>query len=183
LAPQASQFDKYSTTARLFNYINDLAPEKQFILYKQLVKDNVSAELLKLIIDMSEDEKSQLLEQLEIIPYDEEPLRTVNLDDHESFMRENPRKICLITVKCEVEDRSFNSYIIDISAVGAFIESNDRFSVGQKIMMEFSLPKYNEIFQITGRIARSGPMGIGVTFRALLPTQEEAICKFVESKK
>jgi len=182
LAPQASQFDKYSTTARLFNYINDLAPEKQFILYKQLVKDNVSAELFKLIIDMSEDEKIQLLEQLGVIPYDEEPLRTVNLDNHESFMRENPRKICLIAVKCKVEDRSFKSYIIDISAVGAFIESNDLFPVGQKIAMALKLPNYHEVFQLKGRIARSASKGIGVKFYDLTPTQEDIIRKFIDNR-
>lgn len=179
----ASQIDKYSTTVTLFNFINDLAPEKQFILYKQLVKDNVGTELIKLIIDMSEDEKVQLLEQLGVTPYDEEPLRTVNLDDHESFMRENPRKICLIAVKCKVEDHLFKSYIIDISVLGAFIESNERFSVGRKIIMAFSLPKFDEVFQIIGQITRSGPKGIGVKFSALSPTQEEAIRKFIDSKK
>jgi Tfp pilus assembly protein PilZ len=177
-----SQEDKYAVTRRLFNYINDLSLEKQFILYKQLVKDNVTTELLKLIIDMSEDEKVQLLEKLGETPYDDEPIRTVNLDDNESFMRGNSRKICLIAVKCKVEDRSFKSYIIDISSVGVFIESNDRFPIGQKIRMALKLPNYHEAFQLKGRIARSGSRGIGVKFYDLTPTQEDLIQKFIENR-
>ena len=177
----ASQFDKFSTTTKLFNFIHNLDLDEQFALYKQLVKDDVTAELFKLIIDMSEDEKIQLLNQLGEIPYDEEPLRTVNLDNHESYMRENPRKLSLIAVKCEVDDRSFDSYIIDISAEGAFIESNGRFSAGGKINLAFSLPDYNEVFQINGRIARSGAKGIAVKFIALTPNQKEVIRKFVEN--
>jgi Tfp pilus assembly protein PilZ len=177
-----SQEDKYAVTRRLFNYINDLSLEKQFILYKQLVKDNVTTELLKLIIDMSEDEKVQLLVRLGKTPYEDEPIRTVNLDDDESFMRGNPRKICLIAVKCKVEDRSFKSYVIDISALGAFIESNDMFPIGQEITMALKLPNYHESFQLTGRIARSGSRGIGVKFYDLTPTQEDLINKFIENR-
>jgi Tfp pilus assembly protein PilZ len=177
-----SQNDKYAVTTRLLNFINDLSLEKQFILYKQLVKDRVISELFKLIIDMSEDEKVQLLEQLGEFPYEEEPIRTVNLDDNESFMRENPRKICLVAVKCKIEDRSFKSYIIDISAVGAFIESNDLFPIGQKISMVLKLPNYHEIFQLKGRIARSGSKGIGVKFYDLTPAQEDIIRKFIDNK-
>ena len=47
-----SQIGKYKITARLFNFINDLPRDKQYILYKQLIKGNVTTELFKLIIDM-----------------------------------------------------------------------------------------------------------------------------------
>jgi Tfp pilus assembly protein PilZ len=177
------QNGRYTVTTRLFDIIDDLSQEKQFILYKQLVKDNVSAELFKLIIDMSEDQKIQLLEQFGDVVYEDDVLQTVNLDDDESFMRGNPRKICLIPVKCKVEDRSFKSYIIDISKVGAFIESNDQFAVGQKIIISFKLPNYDNAYQLDGRIARSGPRGIGVKFYNLSSTQEDIIIKFIEGKK
>jgi Tfp pilus assembly protein PilZ len=173
------QDDKYAVTTRLFSYINDLSLEKQFILYKQLVKDNVITELLKLIIDMSEEEKAVLLEQLGEVPYEDEPIRTVNLDDDESFMRGNPRKICLLAARCTVEDRSFKSYIIDISSVGAFIESNDRFPIGQKITIAVKLPNYPETMQLKGRIARSGSKGIGVKFYDLTPVQQDNIQKYI----
>ena len=174
---------KFTVTSRLFTIISDLSHAKQYLLYQQLVKDNIDTELFKLIIDMSEDEKTRLLMQLEAISDEYEPQQTLDLDADESFMRENPRKICLIPVKCNVEGRSFKSHIIDISKLGAFIESNDLFPVGQKILIAFDLPNYDETFQLDGRIARSGPRGIGVKFYDLSPDQEGVIRKFIDSKK
>ena len=178
-----SQIGEYKVTARLFNFINNLPREKQYILYKQLIKGNVKTQLFKLIIDMSEEEKMQLLEKLGEVPYKEETIKTINLDEAESFMRENPRKICSVPVKCRVEDRTFKSYIIDIGAVGAFIESNDNFPMGQKILMALKLPVYPKAFQLKGRIARSGSKGIGVKFYNLTNTHEEIIRRFIETKQ
>ena len=176
------QNGRYIVTGRLFNIIDGLSPEKQFILYKQLVKDSIIPELFKLIIDLSEDEQYQLLVKLGGIVYAAEPLHTINLDDNESFMRENPRKICLIPVTCKIEERSFKSYIIDISKVGVFIESNDVFPVGQRILMAFKLPDYNPVFKLEGRIVRSGPKGIGIKFQEITPDQEDVILTFIETK-
>jgi Tfp pilus assembly protein PilZ len=170
-------------TGRLFNIIDGLSHEKQFILYKQLVKDEILTELFKLIIDLSEDQQYQLMAKLGGTLYADEPMKTINLDDHESFMRENPRKICLIPTTCKIEGRSFKSYIIDISKVGVFIESNEVFPVRQKIVMAFRLPNDHNVFQLTGRIARSGPKGIGVKFQEITPTQENVILKFIESQQ
>ena len=177
------QNGRYNVTARLFDIINELAHEKQFILYKQLVKDNIVPELFKLIIDLSEDEKARLLEKLGGIYHGHEPLKTINLDGNESFMRENPRKICLIAVTCKIQDRSFRSYIIDISQMGVFIESNETFTVGQSIVMAFKLPNYHELFQLNGHIIRSGPKGIGVKFHQIGPTHKDVILRFIDSKK
>ena len=73
--------------------------------------------------------------QLEAVSDADEPLQTLDLDADESFMRENPRKICLIPVKFTIEGRSLKSHIIDISQLSAFIESNNHFPVNQKILM------------------------------------------------
>ena len=178
-----SHKSRFTVTARLFTLIDNLPTDKQFILYKQLVKDNINTALFKLIIDMSEDEKTRLFLQLETPSDGYEPLQTIDLDADESFMRENPRKICLIAVTCKIEDRSFKSYILDISKLGAFIDSNDRLPEGQKILLDFKLPNYQKAFQLDGRIARSGPSGIGVKFSNVSPDQEAAILKFIESKK
>jgi len=175
-----SQIGKYQVTAHLFNYINDLSPDKQFILYKQLVKGDVNTQLFKLIIDMTEEEKIQLLEKLGEMSYEEEPIKTINIDEDESFMRENPRKTCSIPVKCKVGNQVFKSYIFDISEVGAYIETNDRFPIGQKILMALKLPSYPKAFELRGRIARSGSKGIGVRLYSLTQTQEQVIHRFIE---
>jgi Tfp pilus assembly protein PilZ len=177
-----SQIGRYHVTARLFNYINDLSPDKQFILYKQLIKDDVITQLFKLIIDMTDEEQIQLLEKLADLSYGEEPIRTINIDEDESFMRENPRKICSIPVKCKIGNRTFKSHIIDISEVGAFIETNDRFTVGQKILMGLKLPDSPKAFELKGRIARSGSKGIGVRFYNLTQPQGQIIHTFIENK-
>lgn len=178
-----SHIGRYKVTARLFNFINGLPQDKQYILYKQLIKGNVKTELFKLIIDMAEDEKIQLLERLGEIPYAEESVKTLNLDETESLMRENTRKVCQIPVKCKVEDRSFKSYVIDISAVGALIESNDNFPVGQKILMSLSLPNQPKAIELTGRIIRSGSRGIAVKYQDLKRIHEELIRIFIKTNQ
>ena len=177
-----SQIGEYKVTARLFNFINNLPREKQYILYKQLIKGHIREELFKLIIDLSEHEKISLLERLGEMPYQEEPIKTVNLDENESFMRENTRKVCQIPVKCKVEDRSFKSHVIDISAVGALIESNDLFPVGQKILLSLKLPNHPNALELTGRIVRSGPRGIAVKYQNLKRIHEELIRLFIQNK-
>jgi Tfp pilus assembly protein PilZ len=170
-------------TANLFNFINDLPQDKQYILYKQLIKGNVKTELFKLIIDMADNEKLQLLQRLGEIPHDEESIKTLNLDETESLMRENTRRVCQIPVKCKVEDRSFKSYIIDISAVGALIESNDHFPVGQKILMAVKLPNQPKALELTGRIVRTGPRGIAVKYQNLKRIHEELIRLFIKNNQ
>ena len=178
-----SQIGKYEVTARLFNFINDLPQDKQYILYKQLIKGKVTTELFKLIIDMPEDEKNQLVEQLGEIPYEEEWIRTINLDENESFMRKNIRKVCMMPVRYKVEDRSFKSYIINISAVGALIESNDHFPIGQKIEMAIKLPNHPKTLEVKGRIARSGARGIAVKYSDLKRIHEELIRLFIKNNQ
>ena len=176
-----SQVGQYKVTARLFSFINDLPQDKQYILYKQLIKGNMVTEIFKLVIDMDEDEKIQLFERLGEIPYAEEPIRTINLDENESFLRENSRKVCRIPVKCKVGERSFNSHIIDISTVAALIESNDRFPIGQQISMALRLPNHPNALELKGRIVRSGPRGIAVKYDNLKRIQEELIRLFIKN--
>jgi len=178
-----SQIDQYKVTARLFNFINNLPQDKQYILYKQLIKENVVTEIFKLIIDMHEEEKIQLIERLGEIPYEEKPIRTVNLDENESFLRGNNRKVCKIPVKCRVEDRFFKSYIINISTVGALIESNDRFPIGQQIFLALKLPKPPNPIELKGRIVRSGSRGIAVKYYDIEPIHEELIRLFIKKNQ
>jgi len=178
-----SQIGEYKVTARLFNFISDLSRDKQYILYKQLIKGDLKTELFKLIIDMTEHEKIALLERLGEMPQEEQTIKTLNLDENESFMRENTRKVCQIPVKCRVEDRSFKSYIIDISAVGALIESNDIFPVGQKILMALKLPNHPKAIELTGRIMRSGPRGIAVKYQNLKRIHEELIRLYIKNNQ
>ena len=179
MTAQDSQPGEYNITERLFNYIDDLSTDMQFNLYQQLIEDKVSTQLFKLIIDMADEERIQFLEKLGEVPFEAEPIKTINLDENESFMRENPRKNCLVAVKCKVGDTSFTSYIINIGVHGVFIESNDRFAIGQGMQMAFKLPNAPNPLNLRGKINRASLQGIGVNFLDLNEDQQEIIRAYI----
>ena len=172
---------EYNITERLFNFIDDLSTDMQFSLYQQLIEDKVSVQLYKLIIDMSDEEKTQLLEKLGQVPFEEEPINTINLDENESFMREDSRKDCLVEVKYRVGDRSYTGYIINISVHGVFIESNDRPPLGQRIRMAFTLPNAPNKLELNGQINRSDLKGMGVFFLDLSQEQQDIIRAYIKN--
>ncbi len=183
MTAQDPQPGEYNVTGRLFNFIADLSTDMQFNLYKQLIEDKVSTQLFKLIIDMSDEEKIQFLEKLGETPFESESIKIINLDENESFMRENPRKNCLIPLKCKIGDTTFSGHIINVSVHGVFIESNDRFPVGQKIKMAFKLPNASSPSELKGTINRSDFQGIGVHFLDLNQDQQEIIRAYIEDSK
>ena len=183
MTAQDSQPGEYNITERLFNFIDALSTDMQFHLYQQLIEDKVSTQLFKLIIDMADEEKIQFLEKLGEAPFEAEPIKTINLDENESFMRENPRRNCLVAVKCKVGDTSFSSYIINISVHGVFIESRDRLPVGQKIRMVFKLLNSPNPLKLKGKINRSSHRGMGVNFLDLNQDQQEIIRTFITNNR
>ena len=181
MTTQDSQPGEYTVTELLFNCIDDLSKDMQFNLYQRLIEDEISIQLFKLIIDMSDEEKIQTLERLGKAPFDAEPIETINLDENDSVMRENDRKNCLVAVQCKVGDTSFNGSIINISVHGVFIECSERLRVGQTIQMAFELPNTLNPLVIKGRINRGGLRGIGVIFMDLDPDQHEIIRAYIAS--
>jgi Tfp pilus assembly protein PilZ len=180
-----SQFGKYGVTAHLFKLINDLPPHQQFALLRQLIGDNVSQHLFKLIIDMPENQQIALLEQMgmdqmEELPIADEPITTVRLEEAGNSIRENPRKSCLIKADYRVQDRQYKGYILDISIGGVFIETEENFSVGQKMMLSFHLPNQSEPFTLAGTIAWNGAKGFGLSFDQVSAQQHGQIKNFVD---
>jgi Tfp pilus assembly protein PilZ len=174
------QTGRYSITMRLFSLIGGLPKDQQLILLKQLVGDNVTAHLFKLIVEMSEDQQLILLEQMGHPQESEPEERTVSLEGTEPSMRANPRKSCLINASYQVKGNSFRNYILDISIGGVFIETSDRFSVGETITLNFNLPGHSQPFSLAGKIAWSGSQGFGVKFGMVPMHQGKAINQYVE---
>jgi len=172
---------KYNITERLFSLIDGLSTDRQFILYRQLIKDKVTTQLFKLIIDMSAKEKIQFLEKFGEVQFEEEHIKTINLDENESFMRKNPRTICLIEVNCRMAENSFKTFITNLSTDGVFLETQNRIGIGQKVAMSFSLPNHPNPLEIKGQVARIEPRGIGVVFLALKHGQQEVIRTYIDS--
>jgi len=177
------QLGRYGVTARLFKLINDMPKDKKLILLKRLIGDDVATQLCKLIIEMSEDQQVILLERLESMPVFEMPETTVSLEGNESSMRENPRKPCLINANYSVQNTDYKSYILDISIGGVFIETNEKFTIGQEIVLSFTLPNYQKPFKLTGTISWGSPRGFGVKFDKIPLQQGEILKSFVEQKE
>jgi Tfp pilus assembly protein PilZ len=158
--------------------------DKKLILLKQLIGDDVTAQLCKLIIEMSEEQQIILLEQLEAMPTFELPERTVSLEENDSSMRENPRKPCLINANYRVQNKDFKSYILDISIGGVFIETNEeKFTIGQKVELNFTLPSHSKPFKLVGTISWGSPRGFGMKFDGVPAQQGEILRSFVEQKE
>ena len=129
---------------------------------------------------MSDYQQRILLEELEKLPVDEIPVRTVSLDENEVLMRGHTRKACLISVDLSFQNSSFKAHILDISTVGVFIETGELLPVGEKIKVAFSLPNHQEPLTIASLVAWVGQNGIGVEFKKLTKRNEKIIKSFVE---
>jgi Tfp pilus assembly protein PilZ len=128
-------------------------------------KPNVTAQLLERIKNMSLDQQSQLLKELD------------KREKRES--RQNHRKNFFMTVDYNVEDQYVRDFIEDMSNGGVFIKTSQTFSVGQKILMTFMSPDHLKPFKIGGEIVHFQKEGFGVKFKTESQVQEEAIKNLV----
>jgi Tfp pilus assembly protein PilZ len=78
-----------------------------------------------------------------------------------------------------VGDRFYRDFIQNISAGGAFIETSQTFSKGQKILMIFMSPDHQLPFKINGEIVRIHSDGIGVTFKLKSQVQEMVLKSYI----
>jgi Tfp pilus assembly protein PilZ len=98
--------------------------------------------------------------------------------------RSDFRRHCLINVDYIIRGHSYDGFILDISAFGVFIESDEPFNIGDDIQLTFYLPRQVDAFNIHGTIVWSGSQGFGVKFDQLNPTQLKQIKSFsVEESK
>lgn len=135
--------------------VSEVSPEEEDD--HELVATEVRARFAELISDMSEAEMQELIGELEK-KYKPEPT------DH----RKHLRKPSKIIVDFSIDDFPFTNFIQDISASGAFIETALPFSTDKELSMTFTLPGHEDSVQITGKIVRTDPKGIGVQFNELL---------------
>ena len=174
---------KYGLIARIFHLIASMPEGEQLFLLNQLLKGNITRQLFKLVLDMSENEQIRLFEQLEEDSLEDIPVKTLDLNGDDSPMRKRPRKACFLGVRFSVDGRPYRSTIIDISAVGVFIETTNTFKVGKDIVLEFVLPNQPKPLKVGGKIVWSGFQGIGVKFINLRRPQEDAVRTFVENRQ
>jgi Tfp pilus assembly protein PilZ len=158
--------------------IKELPEERQLILLNQLLKGDIVGTLFKLIGDMSEEQQALLLDQLQ-----EGSGKVISLEETEIALRDHNRKSCMLSLTYTVEDQNFESFMLDISPAGAFIETNEAFFAGQQIKLSLVLPNLPQKLNIAGEILWKGMLGIGVKFNDLLPDQIAAIAAFIEEEE
>ena len=120
----------------------------------------VRSRLFDLILVTPDAELRQLLEEL----IKRQESRLAN-------MREHYREDVSIEVECTADNIKCQDSIKNISSGGIFIETTEKFSMGQKIMVTFSIPKYKFDNKITlvGEVVRIEPSGVGVKFNEPIP--------------
>jgi Tfp pilus assembly protein PilZ len=163
---------------KLAEVIKNLPEKQQLILIKQLLEDNLTPTLFSLIGKMTDDQQAALLENLQ-----NHPLQTMNLEETEIALRDHTRKSCMLSVDYRVDNRNFEGFMLDISPAGAFIETGEPFTAGQRIGITFSLPNSPGQLQLTGEILWKGMLGIGVRFKNLNHDQSEQISTFMAEEE
>ena len=178
---EKSQLGQFEVTSQLFSLIDNMTGEKQFILLKQLLGTNLPAHLMRVVLDMTEAQRVDLLKALDDEPAEETTVTTIRLDESNNLMRGNMRQECRIPVRIRTTENTHDCTIIDISTFGVFIKSHTRHATGKTIQMAFTLPNFKVPFQIQGKIVRSTPAGIGVRFQNLKVKYFEAIKRYCET--
>jgi Tfp pilus assembly protein PilZ len=115
-------------------------------------EDDVTQRLRQLISDMSGDEKSRLLEQLEKKSYTEK--------------REYPRKPYFMPLEYAAENKAYKDFSQNISIGGLYIETKEDIEVNQQITMIIPLFSFEDPIKITGKIIWRDANGIGVQFES-----------------
>ena len=178
-----SPLGRFSTTARLFSLVDQLPRDQQLILLKQLLGERITQHLCKLVLEMPEDRRQQLFEQLMESPPEQTEVTTVNLDEDDATMRQIQRKACRLRAVCVLDANTFDGTITDISTVGMFIKTQRSFPMGKAIRVSCRLPGLERPLILNGEIIRSEATGIGIRLKALRTEQERAILAFINNRE
>ena len=130
-------------------------------------ESRITARLIELIKNMSEDEQRTLLKDLEEKPFE--------------GRRKHVRKPFLMAVDYSTQDHVYKDFIQDISTGGVFIQTHMPFTVGQEVSLTFPLPSYQKHIKIVGEVVRSTAQGVGVKFKMADQDQAAMITSFLES--
>lgn len=163
---------------KLKQLIEKMPEDRKLVLLKQLLKNEVTSALLKHVANLPEENQNNLLCQLE-----ESQTIPVSVDETEIAIRDHSRKPCLISAQYTVNSQEFESLILDISPAGAFVETSEAFSSGQRIELTFSLPNTAEPLTVYGAILWKGMLGIGIRFKDLTQADIAAINAYMQAEE
>jgi Tfp pilus assembly protein PilZ len=131
----------------------------------QRPKYNITlSQLIRRIIELSQEEQEKLLRHIET--------RMAGNDD--SPERAHQRKNCLIAVDYAFNGRACRNFVQDISSGGMFIETRDKFTIGQDMTFAFTFAA-GRPFKCRGEVAWACGDGIGIRFRDIPQLQENIL--------
>ncbi len=167
-----------SVNPELAAQIKRLRPEQLLALLKFLPQDNVTAALLRVVAELPAEQQQALASRLQ-----GKSVEPAAPQETEISLRGYPRKSCMLKVHYSVAGRDFDSFMLDISPAGAFIETDEAVEQGQPIHLEFSLPPSPEPIALKGVILWKGMLGMGVKFTDPSPEQTNRITAFMEAEE
>jgi Tfp pilus assembly protein PilZ len=168
-----AKITKYNLIPRLLHLMDTISEDQQFMLLRRLCKDTLANQLVKRIIDMSDNQCLILIKHLE----------EMAAEKGNGDKRKTHRKDCLINVNMMLQGPRYNSYILDINQFGAYIETNEVFSVGQEMNLTFASPNSRQPLNITGEVIRKDKQGVGVKFQNLNGRDLATLRSFVEYRE
>ncbi len=132
---------------------------------QQMSKEEIIGHLNKIMLGMSQDRLTILLNQLKGNP--------------SKWKRKYPRKACIISVDFDTFDYSNQKVIRNLSANGAYIEAEESFVLGQEIILWFTITNDENIsIKIPAIVVRRDPKGIGVKFLKVSKQEQKILKKF-----
>lgn len=94
--------------------------------------------------------------------------------------RKSPRTPYEVAIDYSAHDRVFTDHLVDIGPGGAFIQTEEKFATGQKIILTIPLDPIASELRFEGEVVRKNDAGIGVRFEGLSPDRENLIKRFVD---
>jgi len=116
--------------------------------------NDVILHLIKMILDMTSEERVDLLEKLE-----ELPIKNLSLGERDGIRRLYDQSITFST-----QDRQYTALCKDISSGGIFIQTEDVFQLGQLVTLDIPYSSGKESIKVPAEIVRVNSEGNGLKF-------------------
>jgi Tfp pilus assembly protein PilZ len=164
---------KWDVFARLLYRLNDLSEAQQLTLLKDLVGEDISNFLIKRIIDLNDDQRQALLNQISDL--------CLEAEAEAMERRKHQRKDCLINADLSVQVPRVNNFILNLNSGGAFVETTETYTKGQDLRMTFFSPQTRKPLSITGQVVWTNSRGAGVKFQRLTESQLDSLKSFSDT--
>jgi Tfp pilus assembly protein PilZ len=116
--------------------------------------NTVILQLMKKILEMTEDERLDLLGQLEKLP-----MKELSLGEREGVRRTYDQ-----TISFSTQDRQYRALCRNISHGGIFMQTTEIFRLGQLVILDIPFSDGKESIKVPAEIVRIETEGIGLKF-------------------